>query len=563
MTTGDNLLVLVVDDDQSEFDNLFRINKRWQRFIAETEDSAEASLRENKAGLDVVLFDLSLQGESFERGLAFLKKCIIATEGLIPFIVVTRDDRPLTYQKALDSGAVGFLLKDTYDITSWSFEIEEMVRFFRRGHPKQNQNFSSLYPPLKKAASVLSGRLRYYPDIPVFIQGEAGVGKYILANQVNNPLRLFDPDDLEAQGEILNDLQSGRPLTLASRKNLFEAMEKGKILPELFERLEPVLLDIAPLRTQPDTLIPLIDHFLSQTSVCPIHKKTFFGKPATSVFDEQALELMARYNWPYNIRELREIVQWAIRHADLQGKKQVDVDCLPLRIERAASATAPTLQPIDDSKRKAYQWLEAAERLLIEKEGVRSAVAATIGFTTESLEKRIRDYHVKYPDLFQGLQAICKQYMLEPDFINSIHVIAWYAAETESIYRLFVRHFTPAIKSYPVLFSSNNDFEPGIREELLRSKMEKAHLSLMMICVDFLNLEEYNTIVYEHLVKENSKKHHIPIIARPCGWKDIHPLNQFAPLPVNGTPITSHANMDEVLTHIVEEIKKVLDSMRR
>ncbi len=109
-------------------------------------------------------------------------------------------------------------------------------------------------------------------------------------------------------GEII-PLGSTRPekvdvrLLAATNKELFKEVRKGNFREDLFYRLNVVSIRIPPLRERKNDIPLFLDHFLHQFNV--IQKKTVRG------ISPEALEVLLNYNYPGNIRELRNILEYA------------------------------------------------------------------------------------------------------------------------------------------------------------------------------------------------------------------------------------------------------------
>ena len=124
------------------------------------------------------------------------------------------------------------------------------------------------------------------------------------------------------QAKLLRVLQEGvfyrvggnTPITVdvrvlsATNKKLSKEVEEGKFREDLFYRLNVVTLGIPPLRERLEDVSALAEHFLA------VFKKET-GLSALTI-SEAAMEKMARYNWPGNIRELRNAIERAVVMGD-------------------------------------------------------------------------------------------------------------------------------------------------------------------------------------------------------------------------------------------------------
>ena len=135
------------------------------------------------------------------------------------------------------------------------------------------------------------------------------------------------------QAKLLRVLQEGvfyrvggtTPITVdvrvlsATNKDLKKEVEEGRFREDLFYRLNVVQLNMPPLRERLEDVPFLVDHFLD------VFKKET-GMSALTI-SPPAMEKMSRYNWPGNIRELRNAIERAVVMGD--GKTIVPED-LPI-----------------------------------------------------------------------------------------------------------------------------------------------------------------------------------------------------------------------------------------
>ena len=91
----------------------------------------------------------------------------------------------------------------------------------------------------------------------------------------------------------------------ATNRNLEEMVRQGKFRLDLYYRLKGVVLELPPLRKRPGD-IPLLVRFFTES----------FGKEQSRYFSHAALQLLASYNWPGNIRELENFVRSMLLFVD-------------------------------------------------------------------------------------------------------------------------------------------------------------------------------------------------------------------------------------------------------
>jgi len=119
---------------------------------------------------------------------------------------------------------------------------------------------------------------------------------------------------LAAQGKLLRVLQDGEirrvggsgthrvevRVVAATHRNLKEAMSQGRFREDLYYRLSVAEINIPPLRERSEDIPPLAEHFLA------LFAKN--NKSEKKRLDRKALEVLLRYSWPGNIRELENFI---------------------------------------------------------------------------------------------------------------------------------------------------------------------------------------------------------------------------------------------------------------
>ncbi|MGD0628243.1 MAG: sigma 54-interacting transcriptional regulator [Terracidiphilus sp.] len=121
--------------------------------------------------------------------------------------------------------------------------------------------------------------------------------------------------DMSVQAKLLQVLQDGSfmrigaqeprkvntRLICASNGNLRQQTEDGSFRLDFFFRINAVTIDLPPLRHRGADLPVLIDYFLDQ------HSKAYRRK--TKPLSREITNLMQRYNWPGNIRQLENMIR--------------------------------------------------------------------------------------------------------------------------------------------------------------------------------------------------------------------------------------------------------------
>jgi DNA-binding NtrC family response regulator len=90
----------------------------------------------------------------------------------------------------------------------------------------------------------------------------------------------------------------------ATNVNPAEAVKSGKLREDLYYRLNVFAIELPPLRQRKDDLSLLMQSFLAEFNER--------NKKAVSAIDSAAMRILEQYNWPGNVREVRNIIERAV-----------------------------------------------------------------------------------------------------------------------------------------------------------------------------------------------------------------------------------------------------------
>lgn len=140
-------------------------------------------------------------------------------------------------------------------------------------------------------------------------------------------LRVLEECVYERVGADKKIETSARIITTTHR-NLENLVRSGAFRKDLFHRISTFPITLPPLRERKEDIPLLVDFFLD-------HFQKEIGKPVPGI-SEAAMELLENYNWPGNIRELRNCIERALI---VTNEELVRPDHLTLRrkVERSGS----------------------------------------------------------------------------------------------------------------------------------------------------------------------------------------------------------------------------------
>jgi DNA-binding NtrC family response regulator len=174
----------------------------------------------------------------------------------------------------------------------------------------------------------------------------------------------------------------------ATNADLKQAIADGKFRPDLYDRLAFEVVQLPPLAQRLEDVPVLAAHFLTR------FRQEVAGITVKEI-SADALDHFAQYDYPGNVRELKNIVERAVYMAQGEVLTGDDVDgALP---PEASSPAAPTSAFADDPKLPLDERVEAYEAYLcrdaLERTRFKQKEAAQmLGITYDQFRQRYRKY---------------------------------------------------------------------------------------------------------------------------------------------------------------------------
>lgn len=166
-------------------------------------------------------------------------------------------------------------------------------------------------------------------------------------------------------------------LICATNMPVHEMVHDHTFRQDLLYRINTVEIFLPPLRERHDDIPTLANHFLKQYA--QKYRKNFSG------FTASAMELLQRYPWPGNIRELQHAIERAIIMAEGDQLDSRDFFFLSAKPASEKVQTSVTLN-LDDMERSTIQ------RAIDKNGGNISKAAKELGLTRASLYRRLEKY---------------------------------------------------------------------------------------------------------------------------------------------------------------------------
>ncbi len=190
-------------------------------------------------------------------------------------------------------------------------------------------------------------------------------------------LRVLQEREVERVGGHKAILLDVRVIATTNRDMAAE-VARGSFREDLYYRLNVFPLEIASLQERPQDILPLARRFLADMAAA-------MGRPGMCL-DAAAEQVLLRYDWPGNVREMENVIQRAVI---LASGDVVKPEHLHLK---ALSAPAPADVPAEDP-----HDLRSLERshimaMLASVGGSRKLAAQKLGMSERTLRHKLQQY---------------------------------------------------------------------------------------------------------------------------------------------------------------------------
>jgi len=450
--------ILIVDDELNMRLVLSAMLKKEGYEVASASDGREALQILKSSKIAVVVTDLKMPDID---GMELLNH-ISEQHPEIPVIMITAHGTVATAVEALKKGALDYITKP-FDIDELKNVISKAMktRNLKESElflPPEEIERTGIIGTSKSTLEIFEAIKRVAPTTTtIMITGETGTGKELVADAIHynsprkkNPLikincaaiaetlmesELFGYEKgaytgaaitkpgkfelahkgtlfLDEVGEIPRDMQVkllrviqeqefervGGLKTIkvdvriiaATNQNLLQQVQAGNFREDLYYRLNVFPIDVPPLRERKKDILPLIDYFMDK----------FNKKLELSIaVDSKVKEMLLRYEWPGNIRELENLIE---RMMLLAKNNLITSEEVPLEFKAALDKIITA--PVDDGKKPFKDYMrdhvENVERQMIikcleESGGNVTNAAKQLGLSRKGLQLKMIKYNLR------------------------------------------------------------------------------------------------------------------------------------------------------------------------
>jgi DNA-binding NtrC family response regulator len=167
----------------------------------------------------------------------------------------------------------------------------------------------------------------------------------------------------------------------ATNADLMQRVKDGRFREDLYYRLNVIEIPLPALRDRRDDIPLLIKHSL----------KTFADEAGKNIHDVdyEAMKALLGYDWPGNIRELRNTLERAVVLADGEVVTLHDLPDKFRAIDLEGVPTSSLRQALDDFER------EYIRRSMVESKGNKEATAERLGIDLATLYRKLKKLRVE------------------------------------------------------------------------------------------------------------------------------------------------------------------------
>jgi PAS domain S-box-containing protein len=190
-------------------------------------------------------------------------------------------------------------------------------------------------------------------------------------------LRVLEEGEFQPLGDTRLHTADVR-LLCATNRNLEKMVQDGEFREDLYYRIRVVTMDIPPLRERREDIPLLVEHLMRR--IC-----ARIGRPVPA-FASRTMRLLYDYDYPGNVRELRNILE---RAAVLCREGTFDTTCLPPEVLAAAGRPSPAGAPpaLSGASTRTEELRALLDRVLWN----RSRAARSLGISRTTLWRRMKD----------------------------------------------------------------------------------------------------------------------------------------------------------------------------
>ncbi len=185
-------------------------------------------------------------------------------------------------------------------------------------------------------------------------------------------------------------VQANVRVIAATNKDLAALVKEGRFREDLFYRLNVVKISLPPLRERKNDIPLLVQHFINKFNIQK--DKSIEGMSDTAMY------LLMQYDFPGNIRELGNIVEYAfiLCSSGLIQPQHLPEPFNSMKMDNGQKGLSLE-KPLSLSEIEKRAIYTALERNRFRK----MATCRELGISKDTLRRKIQLYHIELPDTFE------------------------------------------------------------------------------------------------------------------------------------------------------------------
>ena len=196
-------------------------------------------------------------------------------------------------------------------------------------------------------------------------------------------LRVLQEKEYEPLGSTAT-VKADVRVVAATNQSLDRLVARGSFREDLFYRLNVVRLILPPLCERREDIPLLVSHFLRQFNAAQ-------DREIDSI-SEEALAVLMRYDFPGNVRQLRNTIEYSMV---LCRGQRIELNCLPADLLHT-SVSDEENQPMPSNPLGEAE-AEAIVEALRQNNGHRGRTAATLGIDKTTLWRKMKRFSIRFP----------------------------------------------------------------------------------------------------------------------------------------------------------------------
>jgi DNA-binding NtrC family response regulator len=228
------------------------------------------------------------------------------------------------------------------------------------------------------------------------------LGKFELADKGTIFLDEIGEMDMALQTKIMRVIQEGEiervggikaikvdvRVIAATNKDIEKAVANGTFREDLYYRLNVFPVNIPPLRERIED-VPLLTDFF-------IKKHCAEMKTSVKVISKDAIDMLMKYPWKGNVRELGNTIERAVILCDGNTITHEHITLIPLPV-KLDFEMLPMNGPLGDTAKEALRLAETQRiiKALKETKGNKSRAAEILQVSYKTLLTKIKEYHIE------------------------------------------------------------------------------------------------------------------------------------------------------------------------